>query len=249
MMEPRRLLEQGATDAERALLHSARADGPPAGAAQRLSVVLDGLVAGTGGSGAPVAAHAIKLGLLAKVGLAAVVGLGAVGAGTLVLRMGGQRAVPSETSGARPPLMQEEQPALLSAGKEPSQPSFLAERATPTPGSASEAGAPPRGPGAPRPRRQEDAPAESLSAEIRILDAVRAAVDAHNPAAAQRALDSYAQRFPLGHLQPEATVLRLAVLVRQGNHVAARSLAAQLLASESYKAYQYRIRSLLRETE
>jgi hypothetical protein len=87
----------------------------------------------------------------------------------------------------------------------------------------------------------------SLSAEIRLLDIARAAVDAHNPAAAQRALDSYAQRFPQGNLTPEATVLRLAVLVRQGNPAAARSLAARLLASESYKTYGYRIRSLLRE--
>jgi hypothetical protein len=88
---------------------------------------------------------------------------------------------------------------------------------------------------------------DSLSAEIRILDVARAAVDARDPAAAQRALASYAERFPQGHLQPEATVLRLAVLVQQGSRAAARSLAAELLASKQYEAYQYRIRSLLRE--
>jgi hypothetical protein len=74
-------------------------------------------------------------------------------------------------------------------------------------------------------------------------------VDARKPAAAQRALDRYAQRFPKGHLKPEAAVLHLAVLVQQGERTAAKSLATQLLASEAYKAYGPRIRSLLREAE
>ena len=130
---------------------------------------------------------------------------------------------------------------------EPSQGPFLAERESPSPGAASEASAPLHGPETAPRQRQANAMDESLSTEIRILDIARAAVDAHNPAAAHRALDSYTQRFPHGRLKPEATVLRLAVLVRQGNRATARSLAAQLLASESYKAYEYRIRSLLRE--
>ena len=88
---------------------------------------------------------------------------------------------------------------------------------------------------------------DSLRAELGILDGARAALEARNPAEARHALDSYAQRFPQGHLKPEAAVLRLAVLVRQGERVAAKSLGRELLASESYKTYEPRIRSLLRE--
>ena len=239
MMEPRRLLEQGATDAERALLNSARADGPTAGAAQRTLVALESLTAGSGSVGASVAAHAIKLGALAKVGLVAVVGLGALGVGALVHRGAGQPSGLGETSGTRVPVRQE-RPVAGTA-------EIPQARQNPIPEVASEASTPGHGLGSPPRQREASATDASLSAEIRILDVARAAVDAHNPAAAQRALDSYAQRFPQGSLKPEATVLRLAVLVRQGNRAAARSLAAQLLAGESYKAYGTRIRSLLRE--
>ena len=76
MTEPRRLLERGATDAERALLDSAHADGPTKGAAQRMLVALEGLTAGSGSqssqgsghdlgnpspsTGVPIAAHSIN---------------------------------------------------------------------------------------------------------------------------------------------------------------------------------------------
>jgi len=219
MIDPHRLLEQGATDAERALLHSACADRPPKGAAQRALVALAALTAGgpgvpggsqelsVPGAPAPATVHAVKLGALAKAGLAALVGVGVLGAGALVHRIAGQRAIPGDTPGAHARMVQPV-PAAATAGL----------------------------------------PAdESLSAEIRILDVARVAVDARNPAAAQRALDSHAERFPQGHLGPEASVLRLAMLVQQGNREAAKSLAAELLASKHFEAYQYRIRSLLRE--
>ncbi len=168
--------------------------------------------------------------------MAAVVGLGALGGGVFVHRIAGQPAVLGARSGAPASAMQERPVAANS------------EIESPTP--APEPNVPPtRAPGTALRRRAAHATNESLSAEIRILDAARAAVDTHNPAAAQRALDTYVQRFPQGHLKPEATVLRLTVLVRQGHRTAARALATQLLASESYKAYEYRIRSLLRESE
>jgi hypothetical protein len=50
-------------------------------------------------------------------------------------------------------------------------------------------------------------------------------------------------------LRPEAEILRLAALVQSGRQAAAKSLAARLLADESYKAYESRIRSLQREME
>jgi hypothetical protein len=252
MKEQHRLLDQGATDAERALLHSASADGPPDGVVERMMTALDGLTAGSGdlgsqGSGnglgdpspgAPMAAHSLNLGPLAKVGLAALVGAGVLGSGVLLHRLVRHRSVHVETSAVSAPAMKAE-PALGSterpgAAVEPSP------AATPATSAPSEMGTAPR-------HRQANPSDESLSAELRILDLARSAVDARNSAAAQRALDSYAQRFPQGHLRLEATVLRLAVLVHQGDRAAAKSLAAQLLASESHKTYEPRIRSLLRE--
>ena len=238
MMEPRRLLQQGATDAERLILRSAQADVPPLGSSERMLMAIENLTAGAGGPGAPAAAHAIKAGALAKVGLVAVVGLGALGAGALVSRLAGQGSVLGEKP--RAPAVRLEAVAGA-AHKDPvsTSPSFAAtfEETNSVPLDSV--------------RTQQNRPTgemdESLGAEIRILDAARTAVDEHHPAAAQRALDSYARRFPQGRLQPEAAVLHLAVLVRRGDRAAARSLAVKLLADAAYNAYDSRIRSLLRE--
>ena len=254
MTEPLRLLETGATDAERALLDSARVDGPPAGAAQQMLVALQGLTAagGDGGSqaagdapahagpstGGSMAAQAIKAGALAKVGLVSLVGLGVLGGGALVYRLAGQSSAPIETAAARAPATHAgpvtENAALSGGGESPSPAPATSVAQSSGPGSA--------------PRVSATPPTDqSLRGELRVLDVARAAVDARDPAAAQRALDRYDQRFPQGHLRPEATVLRLAVLVQQGQGAAARSLAARLLAQPSYQAYEQRIRSLLRE--
>jgi TolA-binding protein len=166
--------------------------------------------------------------------LAALVGLGALG--VLAYRMAEQRRAPGQASN---PSALQERPALdvtQIPGADEKPPSAAGPEASATLGSGTALGG-----------RPPNAAGESLSAEIRILDEVRAALDARRSAAAERALDRYAQRFPHGHLKPEATVLRLALLVRQGNRAAAQSLGARLLASASYKTYGHRIRALLRE--
>lgn len=254
-MEPRRLLEQGATDVEKTLLHSACMDGPPDGVAQQMLAALQGL-AGQGPSnalprsGAPAAAGTMKaaatawwarIGRIGRIGLLSMGGLGALGVGALVSSIGGERSHPIPASVA--PAAHDEPVAEVAeippAWQWPAFPSLGAPPATiPLPQS---------GPGS-SPRRPSPS-AESLSAEIRVLDLARAAMDAHDLAAAQHALDSYRRRFPQGRLEPEATVLRLAVLVQQGKRTAAQSLAVQLLTSESYKAYESRIRSLLRDVD
>jgi hypothetical protein len=203
-------------------------------------IAMDGLTAGSGGSGVPVAAHTIKMGTLASIGLVALAGLGALGTGALVHRMARERSMTAEAPAVHAPVFSER--PTESAAEPPRAPEI------PVPAVAPDPTTPLRGSATVPRHREPNALDASLSAEIRVLDTARAAVDARNPTAAQRALDSYAQRFPQGHLKPEAAVLRLAVLVRRGNRQAAKSLAAQLLANESYNAYEARIRSLLRET-
>jgi hypothetical protein len=253
MMETRRLLENGATNAERALLDSARDDGPGEGASRRVLIALQGSTeAGAGAlhavreapgqagasAGGSWAAPAVKAGVLAKVGLVSLVGLGLLGGGALVRRLAGQPSVAPDTAAARAPAIPSER-----AAESASLPGVGA-----SPVSATGAVVvPPTGPGDALHGRGASPPDQSLSAEIRLLDVARTAVDARNPAAAGRALDGYGRRFPQGRLRLEATVLRLAVLVQQGEGVAARSLAARLLANPSYRAYEQRIRSLLRE--
>ncbi len=245
-MEPRRLREEGATGVQRALLDSAGADAPAEGAALRMLAALQGLPAIADDTGAPpgdapapaasgvesaVAAQGIHVGAMAKVGLVGLVGLGVVGAGLLGHRLIRPPAIPAGAAAVRTRAAPEVRPA---------EPDVV------SPAASEPSVAPERLPGAVR--AQETSPPEpSLSSEIRILDVARAAVDEHRPAAAQRALDSYARRFPQGRMRPEAAVLGLAVLAEQGRRAEARSLADQLLASPPYRAYEPRIRSLLRE--
>jgi len=241
MKEPNKLLNQDATDAERALLRSASGDGPPDGALQRMITALDGAPAGNHGPmsqgpghglgrplpKAPVAAQPLKLAALAKVGLFGLLGVAGLIAGVLVHGFAGsgrahvdRPTVTAPTVQAQPPVGSVDIPAAPRAASSETRP-----------GAA----------------QLNDRSDDSLGAELRLLDLARAAVNARNPLAAGRALDSYAERFPQGHLKPEATVLRLAVLVGKGDRAAALSLGQALLASESYKTYEPRIRSLLRE--
>jgi hypothetical protein len=246
MKEPHRLLNQGATDAERALLRSASMDGPPDGVVERMMTALDGAPSaqgpGHGSDGtvpdAPAATHALKLATLAKAGVVALLGVAGLTSAVMVhYRDGSGRAHVRSPAPAAPAI--QTTPAL-DPTHGPSHSEGTSLQARPSALGPSE--------GATEPQQQPSTRSDdSLAAELRLLDVARAAVHAGNSSAAQRALDSHAERFPQGHLKPEANVLRLAVMVRQGDHAAALSLGRALLASELYKTYEPRIRSLLRE--
>jgi hypothetical protein len=247
MIEPPRLLDEGATESERALLRSARIDTPPRGSVDRMFAALtlggsgqpapgpgQGPDAGWTGHATPLAAPALKGGLLTKLGIAAIAGMGALGVGGLIHLALEKPTIPVEPRTT--PELVAEQPVVP-----PARPLAAEDVTVP---SSSEEALSPRPKARPRTAAAAD---DSLSAEIRALDAVRAALDGRTIAAAEQALEAYAQRFPRGRLKPEAEVLRLTVLVRKGDRAAARRLSQQLLASDAYKAYAHRIRSLIRE--
>jgi hypothetical protein len=244
MKEPNRLLNQGATDAQRALLRSASTDGPPDGVVDRMMTALVGAPGaqgpGRGSDGtfpqASVATPSLKLATLNKPGVLALLGVAGLSAGVIVYSLAGSGRG-HDPAATAPPT--QAAPAL-DPPHVPAHPGEALLEAKPSAVTPSETANGPR-------QQQNTRSDDSLGTELRLLDAARAAVDARNPAAAQRALDSYAERFPQGHLKPEATVLGLAVLVRQGDHGTARSLGRALLASEVYRTYESRIRSLLRE--
>ncbi len=218
MKDPIRLLIQGATEDERSILRSASADEPPRDAVQRMMTTLDGLPDGNGAPGLP----GPGLGTQAAARSIEIASLAKIGLVALLGVAGLTAGLMLHGRAESPPNPLAAPPARL-----PAQPATAAPGETPMP---------------PAPEQ-----ADSLKAELRLLDEARAALDARQPVEAARALDSYARRFPHGHLEPEARVLRLAVLIRQGDAVAARSLGQELLASESYRTYAPRIHSLLRE--
>jgi hypothetical protein len=64
-----------------------------------------------------------------------------------------------------------------------------------------------------------------LSEQIRLIEAARAGVAAHDPRAASSALDSYAAKFPRGSFGQEAMVLRIRAIDQSGDSARATALA------------------------
>jgi hypothetical protein len=246
MKEPHRLLNQGATDAERALLRSASMDGPPEGVVARMMTAIDGAPSAQGpghGSDGTVpdasgATPSLKLATLVKAGTVALLGVAGLTSAVMVHYRDGSGRTHDRSTVAAAPAIQVAPTLDPAHGPDHAEsPPLQAKPLALGPGeTASEI----RG-------QPSTRPDDSLAAELRLLDVARAAVNDGDSSAAQRALDSHAERFPQGHLKPEANVLRLTVMVRRGDHAAALSLGRALLANRVYKTYEPRIRSLLRE--
>jgi hypothetical protein len=242
MMDPHRLREQGATSAERILLDSARKDGPLDGAAQQLLASLH-LLGGPGPgnalpqTGTEAGAGALKAAATSwlKLGALALAGIAGLGVTSVIVRSRAEKP-PVTRPMASPEPSQSTAPEEAEAPRGIAAPSTAPVEATPA-SSNEEARRSPRA----------VAPEAPLSAELRLLALARTAMDGHDLRGAQRALDGYQRRFPHGRLEPEATVLRLSVLVQRGKATEARSLGTKLLTDDAYQAYQTTIRSLLRD--
>jgi hypothetical protein len=266
-MEPRSLLEEDATDIERALLRAGRADGPRKEAAAHLLAVMQALPPVPGH---PVVARPTKSGLGDAGPAASVKPAGLVRwakIGLLAVAVAGVATVASYLARTRtiaPPAVPAIQPTTPVASPsetiQASAPSEIHE----DPATARDEGQhPAAGENQPRRRRASssarpregteqanDSPLDrSLGNETRALDRAREALDEHRPSEAMRVLDEYQRRFPQGRLRPESMVLRLAALLQAGRRGAADSLASQLLADEAYQTYAPRIRSLLGESK
>lgn len=102
------------------------------------------------------------------------------------------------------------------------------------------------------PSAGEPAPAAAatpspLAEELRAIDLARRALANGDTNEAGRALDAHAARFPSGALSDEARVLRIDVLVKQGNRKGAESAARAFLASSPRSPHAPRLRVLLGE--
>jgi hypothetical protein len=93
--------------------------------------------------------------------------------------------------------------------------------------------------------RASDAGGSNVAAELAMLDDVRRAIAKNELVRALSILDEYQARFPHGTLAAEATILRIATLVRTGDGAGAKRLADAFLATHPDTLYVSRVRSLL----
>lgn len=248
-MEPRPLLEDGATEIEKVLLRAGRADGPRKEAAAQLLTAISGLPptggphAGPGTSPAGSVLKPVAYTRLVKVVLLAV----GVGGGAIVTHHLARPARVAPPALPARPVVAETVPAAV-PGAAPASAALAPSPGVPSAGEGRVRRVSHAGRAHEAAREAGDSPVDrSLGKETRALDRVRESLDAHRPTEALRLLDEYQRNFPQGRLRPEAMVLRLAALVGAGRHGAADALAGQLLADEAYQTYAPRIRSLLRE--
>jgi hypothetical protein len=74
------------------------------------------------------------------------------------------------------------------------------------------------------------AASDDLGEQIRLIEAARAGVAAHDAKAATSALDAYAAKFPRGSFGQEATVLRIRALDQAGDTARATAMAKAFVA-------------------
>jgi hypothetical protein len=246
MSEPRRLLEEGGSELERALLRSAHDDAPSPEGRHRTLMAL-GLAAGAGAAVTTTAATATGSTVLLKSG-AAVMTLKWIGVGVLggLATVGALAAVDAARAPSNPPAM------VVATGHAPEAPVVAAR---PVPPAARE----PEAPAAPIPADEAKteparAPAkasasaplhEGLAGEVASLDAARNLLAGGDASGALRALDDHDRRFPGGVLGPESTMLRIEALAHRGDRAAAARLGEAYLDAHPRSPYASRIRSLL----
>lgn len=88
-------------------------------------------------------------------------------------------------------------------------------------------------------------PRSTLGAELRTLEAVRRLLSAGQQSTAHRALDDYERAFANGLLRPEAVVLRIEILVRQGDLPSAHRLASEFERAHPQSSHLRKVHALL----
>lgn len=248
MTDPARLLDEGATESELAILRAGAFEEPPAHGPRRLAAAM-----GLSGSAATAAAQAAGSSLNALLtGSTAkwlIVSSVALGGGAFVY----VRHERARETASRPAERVPAEATLPTAGAEPSSPDV--------PGLAQPAGGstdiPPP---AARPRdrapvksTQSSGAAESgarsssksIGAEIEELDGVRRSLRAGAPLEALAALDHYDREHAGGALTQEAALLRIEALSASGDTAGARRLAERFLRNNPRSPHKRRITALV----
>ena len=246
MMDPKRLIDEEATDFEATLLRAGRRDAISESGRQR---VLAGLGVGAGilaGASATAASSLAPTGKLAGASVALFKYLSIGGVAALAV-WGGVRAWENRATARQPVVLVEPAREVAEEGEMNEPPRAIAEVApAPVPVVA---GAPP----ATRPRSaqareaREERVKDSLPRELGYLDRARRELSAGHPVLALRVLDEYEGLFPTGRLGAEATVLRIESLARAGDRAGVAAAGKDFLAKHPNGPYATRVRSLMGE--
>jgi hypothetical protein len=250
-LAPRRLLDGGAGEHERAWLASARLDRVPSSAKARVAAALGGVLEPPAApSELEPAAHGAALPRSGTRWGLGMVGASVVGAMALSFRLlapPGESSTPAASKRAvsTSAASSLEAPAAESpkAGSppEPKQQAEPPQRTVPSRSARS-------GPSLPK-KRAANAHAEptgsGLLAEVRALEAVSAAIGAAQLDRAARELAAYRRRFGRGELAIEADVLAIQIAAARGDDAAANADAERLLARPEAEHYRARVHALL----
>lgn len=228
MTEPRRLIEEDATDFERLLLHGGAQEQPP----EHLEAKM---LAGLGSAGA--AASATKLGLMAQ----CLIGLGLVGGAWFA----GQTWLGTKEAPNEAPAQESSEatsvttpPAERQKGTNPDPLLRPAPQAT-----AEQLPAPTRA-------RQDELPLapttipprdSTLKAEVALLERGRAALAQGDADAALAVVAQYRRRFSSGSFAQEATVIEVRALNLRGDAERAERLKGEFLEQHPKSAHRQRL--------
>jgi hypothetical protein len=263
---PARSLAEEGTGFERRLLESARGDGIPAAARDRLARALNVPLtatpiaraahpsgSGKAGSGMrwrAVSSSAVRWGLFGLVGAAAA----AMGAQRWLGGAPAASAAPAAVEVSAPVAAT---PVLLPPAVSPLHEAVLpaSELTPPVPSTkAATAGqASARSSSSRRVPRRASPPAiasgsgdeRGLRAELRAVEAIQQALRAGRADDAERQLGDYSRRFPRGELALEAELLRIDLDVARGDRAGARARARALIARPEAARYRERLEELI----
>ena len=258
MVEPTRLLRDGATPFESRLLSSARHDAPSPGRRRHIVAGL-GLGGALGGAIASTS-KASTLTLFQRLAGTAITRWAIVGgAGSAVTAAAVWTSVQlSQPSAAAsnaaphkalvvqpvsaPPAATEEPSAAAPETQAVSAPAMdISELA---PAAAAEAAATPRARS-----RHTATDISPLAQELRALEAARRALVQGDPRRSLSLLDEHTAKFSKPRLTAEATVLRIEALTASGETARAHKLGKAFLARHANGPYERRVRSLIGETK
>jgi hypothetical protein len=228
--------EEGATAEERALVAASRSERPSASARTKtlaalgLGTVITATTVTATTTAAATTTGGIAFGTISKIVAVVLIVGGASGGYAWHASQQSKRVVASPTAAhaaavvpAQPIPAPSQQAPVANAGESIAAPRVVAVRAHSAPSSSS----------------------NTLSLEVAALEKAHAAIAAHDPAAALRALDHYRAQFPGGALSSEETVLRVQATLAQGDKSNAAALAKEFRATHPDSPYGKRVGDLV----
>lgn len=255
MSDPERLIH-GGDDFEKSLLQSARKDGPSQDGKARLLLTMGLGVTAAGStvsSAAAATTSSLATSILPWIAAGALLGTGMIAAvstltskepppsPTAIARTNGPFTSSARESVSSSPLLV---PSPAISSSPPIHPSTTVFQTNTTESSLPSKVASAPAPSSLPPHKEED----SLINELRLLDQARAALSSGNLATANTSLQQYVRDYPQGKLSLEAQILRIDLLLRQGNRSQAKQEAEAFVKAHPQSPHTPRLRTQFEKT-